>query len=125
MSVMILEKDMFVRIGKHLSLKHEEKDVVKLLNGFLELNQRNYAARYREEYSGVPTYQFNDVTFRFEPISSAVQVHSDIGRLIYNCIDYGDTINPVLLEYLENEKTRIEQSAEFEATKRYQRYVAI
>lgn len=29
---MILEKDLFVRIGKHLPLKHDEKYVVKLIN---------------------------------------------------------------------------------------------
>lgn len=125
MSVMILEKDMFVRIGKYLSLSYGDEQVVKLLKGFLELNQQNYAVRYKEEFSGVPTYQFSDVTFSFEPIPSAVQVHSDIGRLIYNCIDYGDEINPSLIEYLESERARIERSAEYEATKRFQRHVAI
>lgn len=124
MSVMVMGKEYYERIGKYLSLRMSEERSQELCLKWHELNLRNYVERYKHHGEKFEGLEFEELNFSRVGIPSAVQVHSDLRAVYYNCIDYGEEIDPEALSKLEEYIKLVENSEEYHITKRYEEQVA-
>lgn len=124
MSVMVMGKEHFERIGKYLSLTMSERRAEELCLRWHELNLKNFVERYKHHGETFEGLEFERLDFSRVGIPSAVQVHSDLRGVYYNCIDYGEEIDPEGLKKLENIVKRVENSKEYQITKHFEDYVA-
>lgn len=122
MSVMVINEDNFKRIGKFMSLRNKNIELLcKTLDSWHELNIRNYCKRYEhhgEEFNGLE-FQSSGFDFTRIPIPSAVQVVSDLRGLLYNCDEYGMDINPEAFTQLKMELVKVELLPEYKVTKEF------
>lgn len=116
MSVMIIGRESFERIGKYMTLRASEEFAVAELNEWHEVNQRNFAKRYREDYEG-PLFDMNEVNFVQVAIPSAVQVVSDLDSLIYNCMDCMS--DHLAYGRMVNFRDRIKATEEYRVTRQF------
>ncbi|MGG3573239.1 hypothetical protein ABES80_12255 [Bacillus gobiensis] len=119
MSVMVIDKEYFERIGKFFTLTMSEDRAKELCHSLSELNVRNYCERYNEPFTEGLEFQANELNFSEVAIPSAVQVMSDLKAIHYNCIDYGEKINKNVLNDLKDRISRLERSPEYQLTKQY------
>lgn len=94
MSVMLIGKETFERVGKFFKVWKGESDerILNRLSKWESYNRQNYELRYSEKVEYPPT-DYKMINLSFQPLISPEQMLNSLQFIHYQCCDYSNEID--------------------------------
>lgn len=122
MSVMLIKKETFLRVGKYISLTRPENEAKALVAKFCEFNIRTYEKRYGERVADVEHLSPAMVDFSDVPLAAGIQIDTDFGAIMYNCSDYAEYLDPTTWTTLKRLRKELQATDFYKVSKKYDDY---
>lgn len=122
MSVMLINRDTFLRVGKYLTITMEEEKAKELVSRFSKFNIKTYEKRYGERVSESEYISPESIKFYTVPLASGIQLDSDFGAIMYNCSDYAEDIDINAWRMLESFRNALQKTDFYKVSKAYDEY---
>lgn len=117
----------FERIGKYITLIRSEEATKTILSSWFDLcvvlakEEKLDVSKIEDDWDFYPS----DFDFSLIPISSSVQVKSDLNAIQWACCEYGDKYDKEAYCNIGKLIRKIEDTIEYRNMKRYENRVAV
>ena len=123
MSVMLINRDTFLRVGKYLTISMGVEEAKELVSRFSKFNINTYEKRYGERVDKSEYILPESIKFYEVPLASGIQLDNDFGAIMYNCSDYAEDIDPDTWEMLSTLREALRKTEFFIISKEYSDHV--